>query len=929
MKLRKYGSTLIGLAALVMGCGAADADAPLDDSTSSPVASNSRNIKRPKLTPWKKAGTGGATGVGGSGGDSSGGSAGVGGSGGNSSGGSAGVGGSGGDSSGGSAGVGGSGGTAGSGPIPTPGFASVTSVSSTSATIAWNASGQTSATRVYIGSEPPASPGGPLADQRLVATLDGNASSHSLSDLAPATDLFVRIERDTSGGTVSDDVRVRTVGGPRAHLDSPVRSVHSFGPRVLMVVVANGSGSTWQSSGWSVTRADGKSIAVNAVRRHSIAVGAPSYTVGYGEDYSDSVIDVDHRIYLQLAEPLGNHDLFRVTGPNGLSMTVPFSDRYTETPIIQLNQVGYNPRATERWAYVSGWMGDGGPMSFDGMPGSAEVLRDPADDATARTVALASTAISARSSNDEWAGGQVRQIDLAQLPADEDARYRIRIPGVGVSWPTAVSEKAALKSFYTVARGMLYNRWGVELKMPSSQFLRPADHTTIFTAESTDWVADYTASTPQTGQRTLIGGYHDAGDFDQRPMHTVVAELLLRAFELHPASYSDGQLHLPESGNGIPDILDEALWGVAGWEQLQEADGGVRYGAQTYRHPWGFYHADKDPTPYWTYGRGANVSARAAGLFAQASRLVRPFAPARADTLAERAARAWTWASANGASAPFRLYAAGELFRLTGNAAYKSAFEQAWSQMGPSGAFSNFAGDQLYMGDYMGDGRAVPDYLLGYLGATGASSSIQSTSLTWLTNMANGVVSTLQTDHAHRHPAGAGRNQDWGNASTTGKYMDPVIARLQLGNLSAADQQRYFDALSLSADWVLGGNPNGYVYISGLGSRKVEEPLHLDSLAYVKEGQGVMPGIPVYGPIEGAPGASWTAATVGAFYPSFDSQPKGMRYADVRTMVTCNEFTIWETQAPHTALFAALMGPLVTPPASWQPGQSGHLSPLP
>jgi hypothetical protein len=43
-------------------------------------------------------------------------------------------------------------------------------------------------------------------------------------------------------------------------------------------------------------------------------------------------------------------------------------------------------------------------------------------------------------------------------------RYRVRIPGVGVSWPTAVSEAAAFKAFYVVARGMFHNRWGRDLQ---------------------------------------------------------------------------------------------------------------------------------------------------------------------------------------------------------------------------------------------------------------------------------------------------------------------------------------------------------------------------------------------------------------------------------------------------------------------------------
>ena len=46
---------------------------------------------------------------------------------------------------------------------------------------------------------------------------------------------------------------------------------------------------------------------------------------------------------------------------------------------------------------------------------------------------------------------------------------------------------------------------------------------------------------------------------------------------------------------------------------------------------------------------------------------------------------------------------------------------------------------------------------------------------------------------------------DWGQGTTMVRFADTVIARMQLGGLSAADRQRYFDVLSLSADYLLGG----------------------------------------------------------------------------------------------------------------------------
>ncbi len=815
-------------------------------------------------------------------------------------------------------------GTTTSPPPPAPaGGVSVTSVTSSTVSIAWAQVSNATGVRVYLAAEPAAVAGGSLPDQKLVATLPGNATSYQFTKLAAAADVFLRVEADTPSGAVSSNAYTRTKGGPRATLDTPLREAHGYAPNVLMIVLENkgtyyngtgltgNQGSTWQAGPWTVTRRDGTPIQVSQVHRHTIPVSQPSYQIGFGAPYDDNVVDVDHRIYLVLNGAVGSREVLRITGPLGLDFTLPFSDRYLETPVVQLNQVGYNPKARRRWAYVSGWMGDGGALSLANFPATAEALSEPADANLPRTLAVGGLGIASRSTNDSDAGAEVRQIDLSTVPPAEGARYRVRIPGVGVSWATAVSQAAVSKAFSTVTRGLFYNRWGGDLKPAYTDGIwsRPADHPTIYTAENTNPGADapFAETTPKTGERPLVGGYHDAGDFDQRPMHSVVAQMLMRAYELNPGAFTDGQLNIPQSGNGIPDLLDEALWGVAGWEQLQESDGGVRSGCDSYRHPWGFYHTDQDPLPYWTFSRDANHTARVAGLFAQAARLVAPYDAARSGALRARAANAYTYAAANGASNANRLYASGELFRLTGDATYKAAFEAAWAAMGTYGAFSNFATAQYWMGDFFNNDRAMPDFILGYLGRADADAGIVSTSQQWLTNYANEAVnSVLNSAHAHRSPRTT--SPDWGNGVTTGKFMDTVYARLQMGGLSPSVAQDYFDALSLAADYALGGNPDGLVYFTGLGSRRVEEPLHLDALSFIKEGKGPIPGIPVYGPVSDLSTAPYYSPGNAAFYPSFSLHPLMRRYGDIRTFVITNEFTVWESQASHAEHFAALMG---------------------
>jgi endoglucanase len=72
--------------------------------------------------------------------------------------------------------------------------------------------------------------------------------------------------------------------------------------------------------------------------------------------------------------------------------------------------------------------------------------------------------------------------------------------------------------------------------------------------------------------RDLSGGWWDAGDpnkyvtFSHEPVHQ-----LLTAYEEHAASFGD-DFAIPESGNGVPDLIDEILVEIAWLKKMQPAD---------------------------------------------------------------------------------------------------------------------------------------------------------------------------------------------------------------------------------------------------------------------------------------------------------------------------------------------------------------------
>ncbi len=269
----------------------------------------------------------------------------------------------------------------------------VAEITSTTVTLEWDLATEAEEVVVSLGSEPPAEDG-TLAPSVVLGRVPATETRFVARGIAASTDAFLRVEATGGSGPPSWGVaHARTLGGPRTALDSPLREVHAYGPRVLELVVenrevrfANGAldgdrGPAWQGGTWHVERSDGTAVSVRRVHRQTIPVAQPGYEIGF-ERYGDgNVLVLDHALFLVLGEPLGERDVLRVRhdGEPALDVRVPYSDRYLETPFIQVNQVGYDPDAHTRFAYVSGWMGDGGAASLEGLASAAEVLSEPLD----------------------------------------------------------------------------------------------------------------------------------------------------------------------------------------------------------------------------------------------------------------------------------------------------------------------------------------------------------------------------------------------------------------------------------------------------------------------------------------------------------------------------------------------------------------------
>jgi endoglucanase len=138
----------------------------------------------------------------------------------------------------------------------------------------------------------------------------------------------------------------------------------------------------------------------------------------------------------------------------------------------------------------------------------------------------------------------------------------------------------------------------------------------------------------------IMKGWHDAGDLSLYGAATNVAIFwMLEAFsDFGPLATDD--TNIPESGNGVPDLLDEARWGLEWLLSMQDgasggfrgntcADGPTRYGRTS---------PERAP-PYEVAGPVTVATARAVGTLAYASAVFRPYDAAFAERCL-RAARA-------------------------------------------------------------------------------------------------------------------------------------------------------------------------------------------------------------------------------------------------------------------------------------------------
>ncbi|MGN0843988.1 MAG: glycoside hydrolase family 9 protein [Kiritimatiellia bacterium] len=347
--------------------------------------------------------------------------------------------------------------------------------------------------------------------------------------------------------------------------------------------------------------AEGASIEAFAWWKYPI--GAKRYPGKDGYPKSFQGADVMEILYLKLAAPMVAGARVTFSLPTGEKVAFVYEPENTPTPLIKVNQVGYAPSQGKKFAYLGMWLGPAFG-AYEPKEGLVFELVDAVGGSVVKQGPVVFRVSDCMRGGTTFSGEKTYEMDFSDFT--KPGRYYVRIPGVGRSWEFPIDESAIGEAFAVHMKGLYHQRCGCAKTKDLTYWTDKACHTEVLRGvhPSNEWeynecftdadgrkiqtkhFAVLTASMRDFTERlSLPGGWHDAADYDRRPMHLDIVNSLAALYLLRPDSFTDGQLAIPERGNGIPDILDEAEWGLRHLRAGQQEDGGVGTWIEASSHP--------------------------------------------------------------------------------------------------------------------------------------------------------------------------------------------------------------------------------------------------------------------------------------------------------------------------------------------------------
>ncbi len=597
--------------------------------------------------------------------------------------------------------------------------------------------------------------------------------------------------------------------------------------------------------------------------------------------------------------------------------------------IFKLNQLGNGVKQKEKYAYMGAWLGRAGALPLKHLAGKTFEIRRADDGKTVYTNKLQLRRDDpVYQGKTAFTGEEVLELDYSDF--NMPGRYYFYVENIGRSMDFNIGPETLSEAFYIHARGLYYKRCGIAKAQPFTAWESPACHQTVIRGRFPGNADHYRKGKGEKdagffdrkGNRIEVkhfelikqnppykneivsapGGWHDAADYDRRPYHLRIVGDLATVYLMKQENFIDGQLNIPESGNGIPDILDEAAWGVGHLMAVQQDNGGVGTWFETTGHPGpseGLPHLDK--YSYYISAPSRNGSLEyAAAVSTLALAMKKAGCNSEAEKYTVSAVKAWNfavnpqnqlvqWMQFNGKMISYRekpdlygenlLRTGSNLYHLTGERKYLDRILENFRSIRDTFNRDFWKWSQLsLMTLELFPVKELEVFSLEY------RKVILRDADKMLVDQENAYpYRTLW----HAHDAGWVHAMAWGNYHPLRRAMTLIAAHKISGD------QKYLAGAYLANDFHNGANPLGRTMTSGLG--KVYPVVFLDLVSYADNIGEFVPGITPYGNTFGIDrnAVKMVYGETAGYLPIF------RRYVNLEFLsVPSSEYSVWETIAP-------------------------------
>ncbi len=391
-------------------------------------------------------------------------------------------------------------------------------------------------------------------------------------------------------------------------------------------------------------------------------------------------------------------------------------------------------------------------------------------------------------------------------------------------------------------------------------------------------------------------GWYDAGDYNKYVVNAGISTYtLLASYEHFSDFYKNRDINIPESGDAVPDILDEIKWNLDWLENMQDLDGGV-YHKLTTENFSGKVMPHETNEQRFVVQKNTPATLNFAAVMAVASRVFANYEdafPGKSAAYKQAAIKAYDWAnrfagirydhafSVTGeyGDATFSdefSWAAAELFILTREKSYLNEF-YAENQAVSAPSWPTVAGLGFISLGFHGE-KLLNEKQLSAKEFNEIKSKI--------VNHASAITDQVNAN-AFRVPMNKG-DFYWGsNSGALNKGLMVYQAYALTG------EKRFLDTVTSSIDYILGRNAVDYSFVTGFGENSTLSPHHRQS--YADNVRAPVPGFVAGGPNEGKQDKC----------PNYIGDAPALSYVDSWCSYASNEVTInWN--APLVYLLAAL-----------------------